>query len=296
MDATVLLLLGENDAATLCGLLGVDPADEMAASALGEIGNIVGASYINALGAMTGPRDGAGAAAVGDRHARRDRRDRARRPRRAATTSRSCSTPTSRSRARTARSPSCSSRRSGGVQRAPDPPRPGRLRHGRDHGPHGRARVLRGCGRRARLARPGLVHRPRPARPQGGRRRPGPRRAARGRGPRGRPRASSPTPPCRRCWTRSSALGARRTRARGRPRRRREHVLLRRRAGSRSASATTPPCAPSSRKLRIPVAAADTGGSRGRTVRVRVDDGRVTSRAAGDDRGRSCYPHAACDA
>jgi chemotaxis protein CheC len=54
MHATVLLLLGENDAATLCGLLGVDPADELAASALGEIGNIVGASYINALGAMTG--------------------------------------------------------------------------------------------------------------------------------------------------------------------------------------------------------------------------------------------------
>jgi chemotaxis protein CheC len=54
MSATVLLLLGEGDAATLCGLLGVDPADEMAASALGEIGNIVGASYINALGAMTG--------------------------------------------------------------------------------------------------------------------------------------------------------------------------------------------------------------------------------------------------
>jgi chemotaxis protein CheC len=54
MKATVLLLLGENDAATMCGLLGVDPEDEMAASALGEIGNIVGASYINALGAMTG--------------------------------------------------------------------------------------------------------------------------------------------------------------------------------------------------------------------------------------------------
>jgi chemotaxis protein CheC len=54
MCATVLLLLGENDAATLCALLGVDPADEMAASALGEIGNIVGASYINALAAMTG--------------------------------------------------------------------------------------------------------------------------------------------------------------------------------------------------------------------------------------------------
>ena len=54
MAATVLLLLGESDAATLCGLLGVDPADELAASALGEIGNIVGASYINALSAMTG--------------------------------------------------------------------------------------------------------------------------------------------------------------------------------------------------------------------------------------------------
>jgi chemotaxis protein CheC len=53
MTATVLLLLGEGDAATLCGLLGVDPADELAASALGEIGNIIGASYINALSAMT---------------------------------------------------------------------------------------------------------------------------------------------------------------------------------------------------------------------------------------------------
>ena len=54
LDATVLLLLGENDAAVLCGLLGVDPADELASSALGEIGNIIGASYINALGCMIG--------------------------------------------------------------------------------------------------------------------------------------------------------------------------------------------------------------------------------------------------
>jgi chemotaxis protein CheC len=54
MEATVLLLLGERDAATLCGLLGVDPAGELADSAVGEIGNIVGASYINALAAMTG--------------------------------------------------------------------------------------------------------------------------------------------------------------------------------------------------------------------------------------------------
>src|SRR5688500_17927072 len=54
LDATVVLVLREADAATLCGMLGVDPADELAVSAVGEIGNIVGASYLNALGAMTG--------------------------------------------------------------------------------------------------------------------------------------------------------------------------------------------------------------------------------------------------
>ena len=36
------------------------------------------------------------------------------------------------------------------------------------------------------------------------------------------------------------------------------------------------------KKLRIPIAATETGGSRGRTVRVSVDGSRVTSRAAGD--------------
>jgi chemotaxis protein CheD len=35
-------------------------------------------------------------------------------------------------------------------------------------------------------------------------------------------------------------------------------------------------------RLRIPVAAADTGGSRGRTVRVDVEAGVVTAKAAGD--------------
>ena len=35
-------------------MLGLEPGDEYALSALGEIGNIVGASYINALGSMTG--------------------------------------------------------------------------------------------------------------------------------------------------------------------------------------------------------------------------------------------------
>ena len=54
MEATVLLLMAENHAATLCGLLGVEPGDELASSALGEIGNIIGASYIMALGSMVG--------------------------------------------------------------------------------------------------------------------------------------------------------------------------------------------------------------------------------------------------
>jgi chemotaxis protein CheD len=35
-------------------------------------------------------------------------------------------------------------------------------------------------------------------------------------------------------------------------------------------------------RLRIPVAAAETGGSQGRTARVHVDTGTVTARAAGD--------------
>ena len=62
-------------------MLGVEPGDEYAVSALGEIGNIVGTSYINALG--VDDRHGARADAAGDRdrHARRDRRDRARRAR-----------------------------------------------------------------------------------------------------------------------------------------------------------------------------------------------------------------------
>jgi chemotaxis protein CheC len=38
----------------MCRMLGVEPDDEFALSALGEIGNIVGTSYINALAGMTG--------------------------------------------------------------------------------------------------------------------------------------------------------------------------------------------------------------------------------------------------
>jgi chemotaxis protein CheC len=54
MTATVLLLVPPADAGTMCRMLGLEPDDEYALSALGEIGNVVGTSYINALAAMTG--------------------------------------------------------------------------------------------------------------------------------------------------------------------------------------------------------------------------------------------------
>ena len=54
MGGTVLLLVAPADADAMCRMLGLEPGDEYAQSALGEIGNIVGASYINALASMTG--------------------------------------------------------------------------------------------------------------------------------------------------------------------------------------------------------------------------------------------------
>jgi chemotaxis protein CheC len=54
MNGTVLLLVPPADADKICRMLGVEPDGEFALSALGEIGNIVGTSYINALAAMTG--------------------------------------------------------------------------------------------------------------------------------------------------------------------------------------------------------------------------------------------------
>ena len=54
MAGTVLLLVPPADADAMCRMLGVEPDDEFALSALGEIGNIVGTSYINALAGMTG--------------------------------------------------------------------------------------------------------------------------------------------------------------------------------------------------------------------------------------------------
>jgi chemotaxis protein CheC len=54
MGASVLLLFTPHDAELMCGLLGVQAGTELGESALQEIGNIVGTSYINALAEMTG--------------------------------------------------------------------------------------------------------------------------------------------------------------------------------------------------------------------------------------------------
>lgn len=54
LEGTVLLIVSPEDADVMCGMLGLERGSEYQLSALGEIGNIVGASYINALAAMTG--------------------------------------------------------------------------------------------------------------------------------------------------------------------------------------------------------------------------------------------------
>jgi chemotaxis protein CheC len=54
LDAVVLLVFPVADAAALCGLLGVEAGTEVGLSALSEIGNILGASYVGAIAAMTG--------------------------------------------------------------------------------------------------------------------------------------------------------------------------------------------------------------------------------------------------
>ena len=54
VPGAVLLLVPPEGAATLCGLLGVEPGTEVGDSALGEIGNILGAAYLMALSSMTG--------------------------------------------------------------------------------------------------------------------------------------------------------------------------------------------------------------------------------------------------
>lgn len=54
LSASVLLLFTPTDAAQMCGFLGVEAGTEIGDSALMEIGNVMGASYLNALGSMTG--------------------------------------------------------------------------------------------------------------------------------------------------------------------------------------------------------------------------------------------------
>ena len=54
LDGLVLLLFTPEDEAVLCRLLGVEAGTEIGRSALGEIGNILVASYVGALGALTG--------------------------------------------------------------------------------------------------------------------------------------------------------------------------------------------------------------------------------------------------
>lgn len=53
-EIVVLLLFSSRCAATLCELLGVEPRSELGDSALGEIGNVLGASAVGALAQMTG--------------------------------------------------------------------------------------------------------------------------------------------------------------------------------------------------------------------------------------------------
>ena len=54
LGGLVLLLFPPEHAATLCTMLGVEAGTEVGDSALSEIGNILGTSYLNALAAMTG--------------------------------------------------------------------------------------------------------------------------------------------------------------------------------------------------------------------------------------------------
>ncbi|MGN6188335.1 MAG: chemotaxis protein CheC [Conexibacter sp.] len=53
-ELVVLLLFSYNCAANLCNMLGVEPRSELGDSALGEIGNVLGASAVGAFAQMTG--------------------------------------------------------------------------------------------------------------------------------------------------------------------------------------------------------------------------------------------------
>ena len=199
--------LPDADAATLCGLLGVEAGTEVGLSALGEIGNILGASYVGALGAMTGleleptpPQTVTdmlaaivstvlAANADRDRHGADPRLRAGRRGRGVLAVVPHAARPR-------AASTSCW---------------PAWAWHDddvRDHGAHGRDRGLGDAGRRARVDRPGLVHRAGARRPAARHRRAGARHAARGARPRRPSRASSPTSRCPRSSSASSPWAA----------------------------------------------------------------------------------------
>jgi chemotaxis protein CheC len=52
MEAIVVLLFPADDARKLCGVYGIEPRTPDGISMLGEVGNILGTSYINVLGQM----------------------------------------------------------------------------------------------------------------------------------------------------------------------------------------------------------------------------------------------------
>jgi chemotaxis protein CheC len=54
MDAIVVLLFPDPDARPLCGIYGIEPSTPDGKSMLGEVGNILGTSYINVLAQMVG--------------------------------------------------------------------------------------------------------------------------------------------------------------------------------------------------------------------------------------------------
>jgi chemotaxis protein CheC len=54
MDGVVLLLFRPEAADALCRMLGVEPGSAVGASALAEIGNILGTTYLGAIAALTG--------------------------------------------------------------------------------------------------------------------------------------------------------------------------------------------------------------------------------------------------
>jgi chemotaxis protein CheC len=54
LAGVVLMLVADEDAARLCSLLGVEAGTDLGRSALSEVANVVGASYLGALGTTMG--------------------------------------------------------------------------------------------------------------------------------------------------------------------------------------------------------------------------------------------------